>query len=165
MGGWVHKPILVISLKVMSRQINKIKIITDRKEYVLPQQESVNKWKKYEEPKTHVCNSILVCEYATIYIIMESMCVCVSVRLCITEGRRPLTEDKLWRKTTFDGRWHLFEHHLQRKTTYREVSRHWSVLYGPCSHFYIVALIPNTTEVKDLGYWDSNASYMPFPLQ
>ena len=43
--------------------------------------------KKFEEAKTRVCNSILFCEYAKIYIIMESMCVCVSVRLCITEGR------------------------------------------------------------------------------
>ena len=102
----------------MSRQINKIKIITDRKEYVLPQQESVNKWKKYEEAKTHVCNSILVCEYATIYIIMESMCVCVSVRLCITEGRRPLTEDTIWRRTTFNGRQPLTEDDLWQKTIF-----------------------------------------------
>ena len=54
-----------------------MKIISDRKEYVLPQQESVNEWKKYEEAETHVCNSILVNEYHNLYNAEHvRLCVC-----------------------------------------------------------------------------------------
>ena len=38
-----------------------------------------------------------------------------------SDGRRPLTEDDLWRKTTFDARQPLTEYNLRWKTTFERV--------------------------------------------